>query len=117
MEHFSEAVKQFLAAADIQVVLCAVIAARIVEVTFLAPRKLTRYSLWFCVLFAALFTPAFAMTPEVSPGGPLFWRAVIYNSMVAAFFLFQVLPRIRALYTKWFGEMPKNGVNGDASSQ
>jgi hypothetical protein len=117
MEGFGNALKAFLQAADLQVVLAVLVATRLVELTVLAPRGWKAYSLWFPVLFACLFTPAFSTAPETSWGGQFFWRSVVLNGMVSAFVYYQILPRARAQYEKWFGKIPSNGANGDAHPQ
>jgi hypothetical protein len=110
MDGFTTALKTFLLAADLQVVLVVVILTRMIEISILDKRGWKAAAFWLPVVLSLLLTPAFSTTPETRWGGIFFARAVAYNAAVALVVWYILLPRIRKRYDQWFGSA--NGTNG-----
>jgi len=112
VDGFTAALKTFLLAADLQVVLVCVILTRMVEISVLTPHAWKAPAFWLPVFWSLLLTPAFASTPETSWHGVYFWKAVAYNAAVAEVVWYILLPRVRARYDQWFGKAPNGNSAG-----
>jgi hypothetical protein len=97
------ALKTFLLAADLPVVITAVVLTRMVELSLLTTPRWKGVAFWLPVAFAMLLTPFFSTSPETAWGGQYLVKNMAQNAAVAEVLWYIVLPRLRKKYDQWFG--------------